>query len=463
MAQQKIVIHGYVWRTNPISTLHFNVFAADKYIDTVKVSFRLPMTVDSLFAVVDRNAAKLNRALSAKYPDLVLQQGYSLKNGYTLLNDMGVPLTRSAARAVDVLIDREAMEEIAKHRSYGIYAIYDIKVVVHNTPNATASQSRPAKRPRQPASDGVERTVKVHPYFGQSETYTVKLPKSMKAGDLFRRVMEIRGNKPRARVDTIWIHTGRARDQFVSADYYDPNQTMKLHYKNVTVSVRLARPGAPGYNSSLGRYANEKNDAATTIQTAWRGAQARAALQDLKYRPGGPGFQAALNDWKNLGGGGGVSPTDSERTLSLSPPSNRRRTPRSATPRSATPRKRCKQDCTAKGKACNPASGRCHTPTRSRTRSPAPAAAGRRSQTNYRARARAILNSGMPMQDATRTKFARYAASNTFTEANKQSIRGQERRLAKGKFPARRSTSPSPRPNKPKSAWNLLLMPSSTK
>lgn len=142
----------------------------------------------------------------------------------------------------------------------------------------------------------------------------------------------------------------------------DAIDTSRIKFQAVTGQHTLPKPtkitvtdtgpmGLRGDSTTLVPNAMRR-DAATKIQAAWRGRVARAVVENMKYRPGGPGFQAARNDWAARGG-------------------------------------------------------------------------------DYRARARAILNSGVKMQAATRQKFERLAAANTFTEADKQSIRGQERRLAK--------------------------------
>lgn len=38
-------------------------------------------------------------------------------------------------------------------------------------------------------------------------------------------------------------------------------------------------------------------EAATTIQSMWRGSRARDVAADLRYRPGGPGYDRARADW----------------------------------------------------------------------------------------------------------------------------------------------------------------------
>ena len=57
------------------------------------------------------------------------------------------------------------------------------------------------------------------------------------------------------------------------------------------------------YDPVLKQFNTVRDSAAATIQAAWRGKQARNVLENLKYRPGGPGYHRAAASWARAAGG----------------------------------------------------------------------------------------------------------------------------------------------------------------
>lgn len=57
------------------------------------------------------------------------------------------------------------------------------------------------------------------------------------------------------------------------------------------------------YDPEKGDFRGSAYNAATRIQATWRGKKARNLAENLRYRPGGPGYVRARERWASAGGG----------------------------------------------------------------------------------------------------------------------------------------------------------------